>query len=485
MVNDESLVVQNWIAHGDKVAALVAPSFVADFNPPLAPGLFRKLGFSKVYEVAYGAEICTLEYKKLFKEDLHQTLISTPCPAIVQLVEKHFTGLIEYLAPIDSPMIIQAKIVKEALPHYKTVFIGPCIAKKHEAKNGEQKNIVDAVITFKQIKKWIEALDLDVSTVEKVSWDSPGAGLARSFPISGGLLKTAGIAENVAAMDVVITEGAKKCIEVLKAIETGDFAPKFVDMLACEGCITGPEMISNAPYVTKAGLVAKYIQSNSDHHIQLKEFSSNINFRRTFTAKPIKRKKYTDAQIWEVLKSTGKYSEDDLINCGACGYDTCWEKAVACFEGMAENEMCLPYLLMQVPSIKQNLEKISNELMASIESVHFAMLTIKTTSKQISEKDKLLQELVDDLKDIFTAIPNIKSEEISEDLIKQLNAVETKENLNKITKILSEIRKENMVVMEQEQAITKVASSLEQIVATYQQLVTLGSALANISRNYS
>lgn len=164
------------------------------------------------------------------------------------------------------------------------------------------------------------------------SWDNPQPDLARTFPISGGLLKTSGILEDVTSMEIVVVEGARHCIEVLKAIDSGDFTPKFVDMLVCEGCVMGPGMVSDKPYMVRAHQVAKTVQQ-SNHSVcpqEMRQVLQELDFTRTFQAKPVLKKTYTDEQVWQTLRETGKHNIRDLINCSACGYDTCWEKAVAC-----------------------------------------------------------------------------------------------------------------------------------------------------------
>lgn len=92
------------------------------------------------------------------------------------------------------------------------------------------------------------------------------------------------------------------------------------------------------------------------------------------------KKTYTDEQVWQTLRETGKHNIRDLINCSACGYDTCWEKAVACLQGVAEKEMCLPFLLRQVPALTSSLMDMSSKLMLSMESINFSTLTLKGTT---------------------------------------------------------------------------------------------------------
>lgn len=517
IVHDDSPVIQKWLSEGMKVVALVAPSYPASFH--LNSGQFvaalRHLGFSGVHEVAYGAGICAGEYSKYFSGQHAKTILSTACPAVVQLVEKHFSNLIQYLAPIDSPMIIQAKIIKAVQPDAKVVFIGPCFSKNYESKDLNTGGYVDAVINFRQLGHWFDSTEIAWQELAEQSWDNPQPDLARTFPISGGLLKTSGILEDVTSMEIVVVEGARRCIEVLKAIDSGDFTPKFVDMLVCEGCVMGPGMVSDKPYMVRAHQVAKTVQQSNHSvcHQEMRQVLQELDFTRTFQAKPVLKKTYTDEQVWQTLRETGKHNIRDLINCSACGYDTCWEKAVACLQGMAEKEMCLPFLLRQVPALTSSLMDMSSKLMLSMESINFSTLTLKGTTSKINSRNQHLEALMKETNTIAKDTLELANKvllmvsqyqlPITDKQVPQLPlapsdieeirniAAQSKLQSEKATKafediasVLTRLREDSVMILEQEKAIKVVTSSLEQIVATYDQLLNIGAAMASIGRNY-
>lgn len=514
-VQDDTEVVNKWIDEGEKVAAIVAPSYPASFS--LTGGelvtALKQLGFTNAYEVAYGAGICAEEYIKLLNQDLQKTIISTACPAVVHLVEKHFPKLLQYLAPIDSPMLIQAKIVKALQPDHKIVFIGPCLSKKYESTDPNTGAYVDAVITFRQLNNWFADANLELEKLTEGKWQNPPPTMARTFPISGGLLKTSSINEDVSNMDVLVVEGAQQCIEVFKAIDNGEFLPKFIDMLVCEGCVMGPGMVSHKPYVVRAHQVAQTVRQNHyNSTLDLTSVLQRLSFKRQFLAKPMIKHTFTDEEIWQMLRETGKETTRDLINCGACGYDTCWEKAVACLQGMAEKEMCLPYLLRQVPSLTNSLMNMSNKLMLSMESINFSTLTLKGTTSKMNIRNNHLESLIQEAKGIAKDTLELSNKVLSIvadyqlPLAGQVNgevpnatdlaeikkiAAESKAQSEKATKafedisyVLSSLREDSVTVLEQEKAIKNVTSSMEQIVATYDQLLNIGLAMASIGRNY-
>lgn len=514
-VHDDTEIISKWIAEGKKVAAIVAPSYPASFS--LTGGelvtALDQLGFSSAYEVAFGAGICAEEYINMLSQDLQKAIISTACPAVVHLVEKHFPKLLQYLAPIDSPMLIQAKIVKALQPDHKVVFIGPCLSKKYESTDPNTGAYVDAVITFRQLSSWFADKDLELENLSEGKWQNPPPKMARTFPISGGLLKTSSINEDVSNMDVLVVEGAQQCIEVFKAMNNGEFLPKFIDMLVCEGCVMGPGMVSNKPYVVRAHQVAQTVRQNYyNSTVDLTSVLQSLNFKRQFLAKPMIKRTFTDEEIWRTLRETGKETTRDLINCGACGYDTCWEKAVACLQGMAEKEMCLPYLLRQVPSLTNSLMSMSNKLMLSMESINFSTLTLKGTTSKMNMRNNHLEDLIQEAKGIAKDTLELSNKVLSIvadyqlPLTNQANgqvlnatdlaeikkiASESKSQSEKATKafgdisfVLSSLREDSVTVLEQEKAIKNVTNSMEQIVATYEQLLNIGLAMASIGRNY-
>ncbi|ABO50815.1 ferredoxin 2 [Desulforamulus reducens MI-1] len=499
------------------MAAIVAPSYSASFA--LSAGKMvsslKKLGFSSVQEVAYGAGICAREYKKYFYQvSRKQPIISTACPAVVQLVEKYFPQLLDCLAPIDSPMLIQAKIIKRVYPDYKIVFIGPCLSKKNESIDPNTSGYVDAVITFKQLEQWYNQEEMEWQQLSEEPWENPQPDIARTFPISGGLLKTSGINEDIASMEIVVVEGARHCIEVLRAIDSGEFTPRFVDMLVCEGCVMGPGMVSEKPSVVRSQLVFNTVKNNNNlpPNEEFLQKIKELTFQRTFKAKPIVKKEFTDEQVWQTLRETGKLSARDLVNCSACGYDTCWEKAVACLQGMAEKEMCLPFLLSQVPALTNSLMDMSNKLMLSMESINFSTLTLKGSTSKMNVRNQHLEGLIKetntiakDTLELANKVLDMVSQyqcptnqdtgettTLSPDLeeIKKI-AAETKLQSEQATNafadiasVLNSLREDSVMILEQEKAIKVVTNSLEQIVATYDQLLNIGSAMANIGRNY-
>ncbi len=359
-----------------KVAAIVAPSFPASFPKTCLklPAGLRKLGFSSVTETAFGADLISPVYDNLFKTMDEKTIISSPCPAIYTYIEKYFPELVPKIAPVVSPMIAMGRYLKESLgKDIKVVFIGPCVAKKNEYMEKEVEDAVDAVLTFTELKEIFNQKNLDLSELENGDFDPPFAATGKSFPLSGGLLKTANIPRDILTKKVIVADGKERVKEIIHDIYDNKINAKFVDILFCEGCISGPGIDSDLNFYSKREEVINYIDEKIqcvDKTVWKSELynSRNLNLSRTFTNKNQRRPMPSEEKIREILANTGKVTKSDELNCGACGYSTCKEYAIGIAKGLAEEDMCLPYLI-------EKLEK--------------AYIDLKDTQEQLHDAEKL------------------------------------------------------------------------------------------------
>lgn len=345
---DETEKVKVLIQSGDPVYASLAPSFVANYEGSGIEALREalcKLGFAGVEETAIGATYVKREYERLLHEENRDILISSCCHSINLLIQKYFPRELPYLADVLSPMQAHCKDIKKRHPGAKTVFIGPCVAKKDEAAYYE--GLVDAVLTFEELTKWLEAEKIEIPAV----MDSSEESRARFFPTTGGILKT--MAQNEPGYTYIAIDGVQNCIDALRDIENGAMHKCFIEMSACAGsCIGGPVM-------------EKYHKSPVREYISVSNYAGEKDFdvpqpdeiqmRKTFTFIDKKAEIPTEEQIRDILRQMGKYKPSDELNCGSCGYDTCREKAVAIFQGKAEISMCLPYLKDKAESFSDSI----------------------------------------------------------------------------------------------------------------------------------
>lgn len=371
--------------------ALLAPSFPAACSK-LTPGQLiaglKELGFSKVYQVAFGADLVGAEYKNLTDSDVMPIVLSSPCPAIVSFIQKYYPALTLCLAPIVSPMVAMGRVAKK---HYnkntKVVFIGPCIAKKHEIKDPQVADAVDEVLTFEEVGEIFERKQINLLNLPEETLDGPEGDLGRIFSVSGGLLKVAALERDILENDIVVTEGRDRVVEIIHKVYTGDIEARFLDILFCEGCINGPKMANDLSVFVRKDLVTNFMKNKNgkDHSKKskkdLKKYG-DINLHRSFKSEQLDEKIPSSNEITEILEKTGKFTLEDELNCGSCGYLTCREQARAVLLGHAEAEMCLPYTVEKLSKVQEDLTESNKELKNSLS-------TLKKTQRQLVQSEKL------------------------------------------------------------------------------------------------
>lgn len=343
---------------------LLAPSYPAAF-PQARPGqvvaALRRLGFDHVIEVGYGGEMVAREYARIFAvPDDSRTWISSPCPALTAFVRTRWPELADSLTPVVSPMVALGRAVKERLhPGASVVFAGPCIAKKAERREPEVAGVIDAVLTFQELARLIDDSGLVPAEMEDSEADDPTPTLGTVFPLAGGLLRTAEISADALSDETVVVDGDLRSLEALAAIAEGSLHARLVDMLLCEGgCLGGPGLPGSA--VTARPLVTAHARRQAAAAAgrvdEVAPRLEGLDLSRTFAPRPITLPMPTEKEIRDLLARQNKNSPEDELNCGACGYPTCRDKVIAVYQGLAESEMCLPWLVRQ---LEVNVERLT------------------------------------------------------------------------------------------------------------------------------
>lgn len=348
---DETEKVKVLLQSGAPVVVSLAPSFVANYEVGIEAmrEAIKKLGFYDVEETAIGATIVKREYERLVKDEERDIIITSCCHSVNLLIQKHFPRCLPYLADIMSPMQVHCKDIKKRIPNAKTVFIGPCVAKKDEVQ--QYKGIVDAVLTFDELTAWLKAENI---TLEKKT-DSNENSRARFFPTTGGILKTMD-KKNPKYVYMAI-DGAENCIAALRDIEKGNLHHCFIEMSACAGsCIGGPVMEKHHRSPVRDFAVISRYAGKKDF---LVEQPSRAEIRKDFEIIEQRLRELTEEEILDTLRQMGKMKPSDELNCGSCGYNTCREKAIAICQGKAEISMCLPFL-------KEKAENFSDTIARNI-----------------------------------------------------------------------------------------------------------------------
>ena len=334
---DETEKVKVLMQGEEPVIVSLAPSFVANYEGVGIGSMksaLKKLGFFDVEETAVGATIVKKEYEKMLAEGTRSIIISSCCHSVNLLIQKYFPDCLPYLAGVLSPMQAHCRDIKRRHKDAKTVFVGPCVAKKDEAQYYE--GYVDAVLTFDELTAWMKAEGVDPAK-EK---DSDEHSRARFFPTTGGILKTL---ENPSPKYTYMAiDGTENCIAALKDIEDGKIHNCFIEMSACAGsCVGGPVMEKFHRSPVKDFVAVSKFAGDKDFEVEMPD---SLSIQKEFTAIERRNQPPTENEIREILHQMGKTKPSDELNCGSCGYNTCREKAIAIYQGKAEVSMCLPYL---------------------------------------------------------------------------------------------------------------------------------------------
>jgi PAS domain S-box-containing protein len=251
-------------------------------------------------------------------------------------------------------MVAHGRYIKETKGNkVKVVFIGPCIAKKQEAEDDEVRGAVDSVLTFRELKEWIQEDKISNSYSRTEGMFDPEPENARYFALPGGLLRTSKIDGDLDNIKTVVVDGIDECKQVMDAIEKGGLDAEFFELLACRGgCIGGPAAgIEENPFVKRERYLKQIELISSKINIFNPGTDTGIELTRGFHSKVFIKHYPGEKKIREILSSIGKTSEDKELNCGSCGYPSCRDKAVAVYQGMAEPDMCMPYMRSKAESL--------------------------------------------------------------------------------------------------------------------------------------
>jgi two-component system NtrC family sensor kinase len=360
--------VQRLLESNSRIAAIIAPSFPAEFpdipDHFVLTGMIRSLGFEFVAEVSFGADLVADRYKKLMSENKN-FYISSDCPSIVNYVKFFHPALVGNLAPIVSPMVAMSRVIRERYGREtKIVFMGPCVAKKAESPE------IDEAITFTELREMFAEKGITAENSKPIGFNEPLGGRGAIFPVARGLLQTAKISDNAITGNIIAAEGRIDFQGALKEFEAGLINNQHMELLCCEGCIMGPGLSKNGKQYNRRALVSSYAKSkmqNMDSDNWQKSFDEfselDLSIQHKHEDHPIEILDENDVN--DVLIKMGKKTKKDQLDCGACGYESCVEHAIAIKKGLAEVEMCLPYTIEKLHKSVKDLA-LSNEKLSSM-----------------------------------------------------------------------------------------------------------------------
>ncbi len=372
VVVDKMARTQELLLSDAPVVAVLGCSFPAFFHA-ISPGQLvaglKSLGFLEVHEGAYGARMIADSYGNALQQ-ADRPMISSHCPAVVDLVERHFPKLIPNLIGVVSPMIAMGRHIKGVLgENAKVVYLSTCIAAKFEIQSEESAGAIDIVLTYQEIEKLFKSRGINPSSLGEASFDGIDPGKGRFFTLAGGPLKVFEKEPGFLDSDTISSEGETHTIDIIRDLAAGRITPAFVDLRFCDGgCVDGPMRDRNLNYFYKRKLIVNHAGSTPPY--------STAAHYRSHPYQPLLTRSFSDKfrtlanpgkdDIKHILHATNKFAQGDELNCRACGYNTCREHAVAVYQGLADVEMCLPHNLQQIEDdrgkLMQKYELIRREL---------------------------------------------------------------------------------------------------------------------------
>ncbi|MGF7429367.1 [Fe-Fe] hydrogenase large subunit C-terminal domain-containing protein [Thermoanaerobacterium thermosaccharolyticum] len=355
--------VKAFIKKGDKVVFTIAPSYPALVGSGRAfkfLNALKSLGAEMIIETSVGAMFISKEYERYYNDLKYDNLITTSCPSINYLIEKYYPDLINCLVPVVSPMIAVGRVVKKVYGNeIKVVFIGPCLAKKVEMNDFSCEDAIDAVLTFEEIIEWLDGDGINIDSKEEFTDCVDTMMPFKLYPIEGKTIDCMDVDLNL--RKVVSVSSIDNVKDLLNDIRSGNLHGYWIEANACDGgCINGPAFgRSNSGVVKRKEEVINYSNTKANFINDISNMiDCSVDFTRKFINLSDKWKMPSENEIKNILSKIGKFTKEDELNCGACGYDTCREKAIAVFNGMAEPYMCLPYM-------RGRAETLSNIIISS------------------------------------------------------------------------------------------------------------------------
>jgi iron only hydrogenase large subunit-like protein len=363
-VRDDSIKAQKLIAGNKPVYVSLAPSWISDFKDVTAGKMIaalKQLGFTGISETALGAQAVSLNVAKMLKNHFEGAIISSACPVVVDYVRKYQSDFVPTVSKFLSPALAHATILRQIYgTNINIVFIGPCIAKKNEADRHPE--LIDAALTFTELRNWLarEHIDFDKITADKTENFVPEkAEEGAIYPIGGGMNKTLKLIpglEKIIFSDFEGLENLKLTLNNLSPEEIKE--PVFIEALACNGgCVHGPGTQHKSP-----GLLERLrVIENCPLPINSPEREYNINISEDTSSDKVTENEVSLEDLQKALRSIGKTTPEDELNCGGCGYDSCRCFATALVQKKAETSMCVSFMRKQA-------QKKANALLRTIPS---------------------------------------------------------------------------------------------------------------------
>ena len=378
----------------------LAPSWVSEFRGVSAAHLVRalkELGVAGVSETALGAQLVSAEIARELDGGSPGLLLSSVCPTSVDFIRKYLPELAGRITPVASPLIAHCRLLRDTFgENIRTIFIGPCIAKKNESDR--HPDLLNLALTYPELRQLFREEGIDPARVTPRAEDSfvpEAAEEGARYPIEGGMNDTIAFQTRNRKVHYVTLSGLENIDLALSGIrELPKGETVFVEMLACHGgCVHGPCAEHDSPGLLERLRVLNYARLPEQPRRRTAKGGIGDDFPAAAFEPPVPGIN----EIAAALRSIGKNSPEDELNCDGCGYDTCRNFAQALLAGRAEPSMCVSYL-------KKQAQKKANALLRSISSA----VVITDKKLQIIECNRNFAALFgEDTLEAFDACPGL------------------------------------------------------------------------------
>lgn len=425
-LNSDLSLVQAMVRRGEKVIVSIAPSYMGLLTYKTigqVKNALKRLGFYDVRETSEGAAVVTEEYSRLLAERTMENIITTCCPSVNSLIEIYYPQLVPYMAPVVSPMIAHGMIIKKQHPDAKVVFLGPCIAKKQESEDVRHADIIDAVLNFNDIRSWLADEHVVIEECEDEPFVQIDPKVNRLYPVTNGVVSSVLSTEKKTdGYRKFYVHGLSNCIDLCKSMVRGEIKGCFIEMNSCSGgCIKGPTVNDETISRFKVKLdMEETISREPADSGEIEKVLSQLSFVKNFEDRSVDDPMPTEEQIREILRMTGKTRPEDELNCGACGYPTCREKAIAVFQKKAELNMCIPFMHDKAESFANLVMETSPNVVLIVDEdmkiLEYSAVGEKYFGKTRKEAlDMYLYEFIDptDFQWVFDTHQNIHGKKVT------------------------------------------------------------------------
>lgn len=366
-------MVRYMLQRGTRVVVSMAPAYMGllKYNTiGQVRGALLRLGFADVRETSEGAALVTAEYERLLREGTMENIITTCCPSANDLIEKYYPQLVPWMAPVVSPMIAHGMLLKQEYGmDTKVVFLGPCIAKKQEAQDIRHSGYIDAVLNFNDLNAWLEDEEIVIEDCE----DQPfprNPGINRLYPVTSGVISSVLTTEKKQdSYRKFYVHGERNCMDLCESLIRGEITGCFIEMNMCAGgCIKGPTVREESISRFKVKLdMEETVEKIPAPEEETAPALESLSLKKVFMNRAPKDPVPTEEEIRGILAKTGKTRPEDELNCGACGYPTCREKAIAVFQKKAELNMCIPFMYEKSESFANLVMETSPNLVMIVD----------------------------------------------------------------------------------------------------------------------